>query len=623
MIPESAFTDADGDVLTYSAVLEDGSAVPDWLTFDPDTRRFSGTPPQDFNGELSLTVSASDGVVSATYTFTFRLNVTPVNDAPVLANAIADQSIYEDSAWSYKVPGGTFADVDGGVLQWSAAMANGDPLPSWLAFNPLTHTFSGTPLHDFNGELNLRVTASDGTASVSDTFTLTINRQLRTVNGTSGNDTLAGVAGTVSEITGGGGNDTITGGSRADVAVYSGNRSDYTITTVAGVTTVIDNREGSPDGTDTLRGMNILRFVDIQLFQSTAANKVTLAGQAQTYNVSNSEMVQGTNAAEHFIVAPKTSALVFVGNNDVVDLAGAIVSYSFAKTGTQLQISDGTYTTTLSVGGSFTLRTASGSTSVAIDFAAGGAIKLGGTQVVGSVGFNPLVAITNGANVSDNALPQEIADTTSAELTILGFTISGASTVDEGQSLTVTVLAEGVEDGTVIPYTLSGTGISANDIAGGLSGSFTVTNGQGSITIGTALDRLTEGNETLLVTLGGAATGAAPFAIDIADIGLSPVMVINGQSYTATPGKIDTFVIDASQSLTATIAGFETGDVLEFVNYSEELGVSFEQLEFGDAAATLFAGNATLNLTNLANDNFGEETSFEDIYGANAIGYVI
>ncbi|WP_344672496.1 hypothetical protein, partial [Sphingorhabdus rigui] len=190
------------------------------------------------------------------------------------------------------------------------------------------------------------------------------------------------------------------GGSRADVAVYTGNRSDYTVTTVAGVTTVRDNRAGSPDGTDTLRGMNILRFADIQLFQSTAANKMTLAGQAQTFNVANSELVQGTNAAEHFIVAPKTSALVFVGNNDTVDLSGSINSYSFAKTGTQLQISDGTYTTTLSVGGSFTLRTASGSTSVAIDFAAGGAIKLGGTQAVGSSTFDPLAAIINSNNIS-------------------------------------------------------------------------------------------------------------------------------------------------------------------------------------------------------------------------------
>ena len=442
------------------------------------------------------------------------------------------------------------------------------------------------------------------------------------VTGTSGNDTLAGVAGSVSQLTGGAGNDTLTGGGRADVAVYTGNRGDYTVTTVAGVTTVRDNRAGSPDGTDTLRGLNILRFADMQLFQSTAANKMTLAGQAQTFHVSNSEMVQGTNAVEHFIVAPKTSALVFVGNGDTVDLAGSMSSYSFSKTGTQLQISDGTYTTTLSVGGSFTLRTASGSTSVAIDFTAGGAIKLGGTQIVGSSTFDPMAAIANANNTSDNAA-FPVNDTTSAELTILGFVISGNTTVSEGRSFTLTIDAEGVANGTVVPYTLSGTGITSGDIVGGLSGSFTVNNGQGSITVTTALDRLTEGTEQLLVTLGGTAAGTPAFTVSIADIGLTPVVVANGQSYTATAGKVDTFIIDAGQSLAATIVGFEAGDVLEFTGHSQELGVNFENLTFNDGLTTISAGNASITLTNLANDNFGNEASFEAIYGANAIGYVI
>eukprot|EP01041_Mallomonas_annulata_P013469 gene13469-28537_t len=244
------------------------------------------------------------------------------------------------------------------------------------------------------------VTASQLTAANFDGFAPQAINFVGTGTADQLNLVPSGASGSVSVITGGGGNDTIAGGSRADVAVYSGNRSDYTVTTVAGVTTVRDNRAGSPDGTDTLRGMNILRFADMQLFQSTAANKVTLAGQAQTYHVANSEVVQGTSAAEQFIIAPKTSALVFAGNGDTVDLSGAITSYSFARTGTQLQISDGTYTTTLSVGGTFTLRTASGSTTVAIDFAAGGAIKLGGTQVVGSATFDPLAAITNVYNVS-------------------------------------------------------------------------------------------------------------------------------------------------------------------------------------------------------------------------------
>ena len=111
--------------------------------------------------------------------------------------------------------------------------------------------------------------------------------------------------------------------------------------------------------------------------------------------------------------------------------------------------------------------------------------------------------------------------------------------------------------------------------------------------------------------------------ICLADIGLTPVSLSNGQSYTAIAGKVDTFIIDASQSLAATIIGFEAGDVLEFTGHSQELGVNFENLSFSDSLTTISAGNASITLTNLGNDNFGDEASFEAIYGANAITYVM
>jgi hypothetical protein len=56
--PANTFTDPDpGDTLTYTATLENGDPLPDWLTFDPDTRTFNGTnsQPQDFNIKLTAT----------------------------------------------------------------------------------------------------------------------------------------------------------------------------------------------------------------------------------------------------------------------------------------------------------------------------------------------------------------------------------------------------------------------------------------------------------------------------------------------------------------------------------------------------------------------------------------
>jgi uncharacterized delta-60 repeat protein len=75
------------------------------------------------------------------------------------------------------------------------------------------------------------------------------------INAGAGNDTVYG----------NGGNDTIVGGPGNDMASYNGNKSDYTITNSNGVWSVADTRTGSPDGTDTLTGIEQLSFFDAGL----------------------------------------------------------------------------------------------------------------------------------------------------------------------------------------------------------------------------------------------------------------------------------------------------------------------------------------------------------------------
>ncbi len=72
-------------------------------------------------------------------TETFALTVQNVNDAPIVVNALVDQSAAEDSPFTFTMPSGTFADVDavhGDHLTYRAMLADGSPLPSWLSFNP-------------------------------------------------------------------------------------------------------------------------------------------------------------------------------------------------------------------------------------------------------------------------------------------------------------------------------------------------------------------------------------------------------------------------------------------------------------------------------------------------------
>ncbi|MBZ0201564.1 MAG: putative Ig domain-containing protein [Ignavibacteria bacterium] len=94
------------------------------------------------------------------------------NFAPYLKNQIPNQS---DTAWnqfSYTIPDSTFFDDDGGALTYSAALSSGAILPSWLSFDSLTRTFSGTPTT--SGTFNLRVTAVD-TAGASAICLFTLN----------------------------------------------------------------------------------------------------------------------------------------------------------------------------------------------------------------------------------------------------------------------------------------------------------------------------------------------------------------------------------------------------------------------------------------------------------------
>ena len=175
-IPANTFTDIDaGDVLTYSATLENGNALPSWLSFNATTRTFSGTPTNSNVGSLNVRAIATD-TAGATVSDIFTLTVQNVNDAPILGSAIADQTTNEDTAFSFQIPANIFTDIDAGdVLSYSATLENGNTLPNWLSFNATTRTFSSTPTNSNVGNLNIRAIATDTAgATVSDIFTLTV-----------------------------------------------------------------------------------------------------------------------------------------------------------------------------------------------------------------------------------------------------------------------------------------------------------------------------------------------------------------------------------------------------------------------------------------------------------------
>lgn len=171
--PNNTFTDADGDALTYSATLTSGAALPDWLTFDPVSRTFSGTPALTDIGAINIRLTAIDGHTGSA---TDEFMLTVVSDPPpVVSNAIPDQNASVGVPFTFTFAPDTFTDPNGGALTYSAALTNGNPLPAWLGFNAGTRTFSGTPAAGDVGNLDIRVTATDPQGgAASDDFVLAV-----------------------------------------------------------------------------------------------------------------------------------------------------------------------------------------------------------------------------------------------------------------------------------------------------------------------------------------------------------------------------------------------------------------------------------------------------------------
>jgi len=115
----TSFSDADGDTLVYSAKTIAGGSIPSWLSFDPQTGIFTGTPVKGDVAVTNISVVADDqasGIVSDS----FALTVTHTNEAPVLAVAMTDQvSDPQTNSYSYETAV-AFSDPDGDTLTYSA-----------------------------------------------------------------------------------------------------------------------------------------------------------------------------------------------------------------------------------------------------------------------------------------------------------------------------------------------------------------------------------------------------------------------------------------------------------------------------------------------------------------------
>ncbi|WP_246881469.1 putative Ig domain-containing protein [Acidovorax sp. JG5] len=311
-VPANTITDPDvWDSITYSIKMPDGSAVPAWLHFDSATGIMSGTPGAGDVGTLQFILWGTDNYNYSAGEYV-NMTIGAPNRTPTLVTALADQAAAQGATFSYTVPSGAFTDPDGDTLAYSATLADGSALPSWLTFNASTRTFSGTP--SALGTVSVKVTAKDGgNLSATDVFDITVNVQNLTLNGTTGNDTLTGGAGNDTlngqagndTLNGGVGNDTLNGGTGNDTMVGGLGNDTYVVDSATDVVT-----EAATEGTD--------------LVQSSVTH--TLANNVENLTLTGTSAINGTGNALNNVLTGNSAVNTLTGGagNDTLDgAAGA------------------------------------------------------------------------------------------------------------------------------------------------------------------------------------------------------------------------------------------------------------------------------------------------------------
>ena len=176
----TGITDADGltsPTYTYQWIRVDGTDEEDISGENSSTYTLVDA---DLGKTIKVKVSFDDDASNAeTLTSAATVTVTAAgttNTAPTVANPIQDQTATVGTVLTYAFPANTFNDTDpGGTLAYTATKSDDSALPSWLSFAAATRTFSGTPTATDVGTVSVKVTASDGCDSVSDTFDIVVS----------------------------------------------------------------------------------------------------------------------------------------------------------------------------------------------------------------------------------------------------------------------------------------------------------------------------------------------------------------------------------------------------------------------------------------------------------------
>lgn len=413
----------------------------------------------------------------------------PPNQSPILLNPLPDQIAAQGVAFNYTVPASAFSDPDSGApLTYSAALADGSALPSWLTFDAATRTFSGAS--NTLGTVSVKVTAKDGgNLSASDVFNVEVNVQNLTLNGTAnadslnggtGNDTLNGLAGNDS-LNGGAGNDTLNGGAGNDTLKGGLGNDTYVVDSASDVVS-----ENASEGNDLVQS-------SITYTLSSNLENLTLSGTTAINATGNAlnNVLTGNSGVNILDGGAGADTLIGGAGNDtyVVDNVGDVITEN-ASEGTDLIQSSVTYTLAANVENlTLTGTTALNATGNALANALTG--NSAANVLDGGAGADTLVGGTGGDTYVIDNTGDVVTEAASAgtDLVLSSITYTLGSNV-ENLTLTGTAAINGT--GNTLNNTLTGNS-AANTLNGG-TGADTLKGGLGDDTyvIDSASDVVTE-----------------------------------------------------------------------------------------------------------------------------------
>jgi hypothetical protein len=333
-----------GSTLTITA-----PTLPAWLAFTDNgdgTATLSGTPDNAEVGPHDVSLQVSDGAASSTQDFT--ITVANTNDVPAFTST-PGLAATEDLAYTYNV---TSSDPDAG----DTLAITAPTLPAWLTLTDNgdgTATLAGTPGDADVGANNVSLQVSDGTAPVTQDFTITVAG----VNDVPQFTSTPGLAATAEAVY------------SYNVATSDPDSAMLSITapTLPTWLTLADNGDGTAtltgmpapadiggndvslqvsDGTDSMAQAFTIAVTtgtggnNVPSFTSTPVTDAT-AGTAYTYDVAASDPDAGDLLA---ITAPTLPAwLILTDNGDgTATLTGTPADGDVGNHSMSLEVSDGT-----------------------------------------------------------------------------------------------------------------------------------------------------------------------------------------------------------------------------------------------------------------------------------------